>query len=339
MWFYVIVFLLRAGDGLLMKKRFLSLCIIATIALGGCRNSSNEFLVYEDLAETANKSVDNSVTEADYFAENIAVVSEEDNIGNDELLTSGAILLINSSDHEVAYATHVYDKMYPASLTKLLTALVVLNYGELTDSVTVGFDASHITETGARVCGYAEGDVISMEALLNSLLIYSGNDAAIAIADHMAESEEAFVALMNEEAAKIGAIHSHFVNSTGLHDDNQYSTAYDMYLIFNELLQYDTFRSIIRASSYNVIYQDRDGNELEKILKTTNPFMANEEEIDQNIQVEGGLTGATSKAGSCCILLGKDGNNKEYVAIIMKASDNDSLINQTSHLLSLAVGT
>jgi D-alanyl-D-alanine carboxypeptidase len=317
-----------------MKKSFLCLFVIATIALGGCRNSSDDFLAYEDSAETAGHTIDTNVSQGNFFAENIAVVSEEDNIGGDDLLNSGSTLLINVTDNQVIYADHVYDKMYPASLTKLLTALVVLNHGELTDSVTISYNASHIEEPGARVCGYLEGDVISMEALLNSLLVYSGNDAAIAIADHIGGSEEEFIKIMNEEATKIGAVHSNFVNSSGLHDDNQFTTAYDMYLIFNALLKYDTFRNIIGTDSYTAVYKDKDGNNQEKVLNSTNSFLGTEDPESAN-QILGGLTGATSKAGSCCILLSKDSNNNEYIAMIMKAADSDTLHSQISHLLTL----
>lgn len=317
-----------------MKKSILFLLVTATIALAGCRNSSNEFLAYESLSDAAGQAIDTSVTQSDFFAENLAVVSEEVNRGGDDLLTSGSTLLINLTDNQVIYADHVYDRMFPASLTKLMTALVVLSYGELTDSVTVSFNASHIPEPGARVCGYQEGDVISMEALLNSLLVYSGNDAAIAIAEHMGQSEAEFVKIMNKKATEIGAVHSNFVNASGLHDDNQYTTAYDMYLIFNTLIKYDTFRNIISSASYTAVYKDKDGNAQEKVLNSTNNFTGPEEE-DASVEILGGLTGATKKAGSLGILLCKDSNNKEYVLMILDAANNDTLHSQISHLLTL----
>lgn len=313
-----------------MKKSILCLFMIASIALIGCKNSSDEFLAYEG----AGHSIDNRIFEGSFFAKDLAVVSEEDNVGTDELLNSGSTLLINVTDSQVCYADHVYDRMYPASLTKLLTALVVMNHGEVADTVTVSYNASHIAEPGARVCGYAEGDVISMDALLNSLLVYSANDAAVAIADHISGSEEEFVKLMNEEALKIGAVHSNFVNASGLHDDNQYTTAYDMYLIFNSLIKNDTFRKIISSSSYTAIYKDKDGNEQQKILNTTNSFLSSEPDADLTAQILGGLTGATRKAGNCCILLCKDSNNKEYISILLNAADSDTLHSQTVRLLS-----
>jgi D-alanyl-D-alanine carboxypeptidase len=318
-------------------KRKLFVCVLGlVITMGGCQVSSDRFLSFEENTSVVGYSTESSLTQSSFFAENLAIIPEAKAIGEDAELTAGATLLVNTTDKEVLYADQVYEKRYPASLTKLLTALVVLRYGEMTDSVTISYNASHITEPGAKVCGYQEGDVITMEALLNSLLIYSGNDAAIAIADHIGGSEEAFVKKMNEEAVKIGAVHSNFINSNGLHDDNQYTTAYDMYLIFHELLNYDTFRSIIGTDSYTAVYMDKDGNEKQKTLKATNLYVSGEEKSPEGIVVVGGKTGTTSKAGNCLILLSKDKVQKEYVSVILKASDSNQLYSQMSHLLSFA---
>lgn len=303
----------------------------------GCQNTSNQFLSFELFSAESESLSDYQLSQADFFSKDLVIVPEEVNIGGDAELTSGASLLVNISDQKVLYADHVYDKLYPASLTKLLTALVVLRYGELTDSVTISYNASHITEIGAKVCGYEEGDVMTLEDLLNSLLIYSGNDAAIAAAEHVGGSVDAFVELMNEEAVKIGAVHSHFVNPNGLHDDNHYTTAYDMYLILNELLEYDTFRSIISSTSCTVNYEDKDGKMKQNTFDATNQYISGEAEAVDGLQVIGGKTGTTSKAGNCLILLSKDQVDNEYISVILKATDSDALYSQMSHLLSKAV--
>jgi D-alanyl-D-alanine carboxypeptidase len=317
-----------------MKKKLLVCVFAMVITLGGCQVSSNGFLSFEDTSVFAGHSTDNRLTQSSFFAEDLAIIQKVEAIGDDEKLTAGASLLVNTSDKEILYADNIYDKLYPASLTKLLTALVVLRYGEMTDSVSISYNASHISEVGAKLCGYAEGDVLTLEALLNSLLIYSGNDAAIAIADHVAGSEEAFVKRMNEEAIKIGAVHSNFINSNGLHDDNQYTTAYDMYLIFHELMKYDSIRSIISTDSYTAIYTDKDGNAKEKTMDTTNLYVRGEAETPKGILIVGGKTGTTNKAGNCLILLSTDDADKEYISIILKASDNNELYSQMSHILS-----
>ncbi len=319
------------------KKLIAGVCIGVLISsLGGCRMSSGDYLAFPDTAVSADNSIDNRLTQAGFFAENLAIISEEENQGEDEELTSGASLLVNTTDNQALYADHVYDRLYPASLTKLMTALVVLKYGELTDSVTVSYQASHISEGGVKLCGFQEGDIITMDVLLKCLLVYSGNDAAIAIADHISGSEEAFVKLMNEEAKKIGAVHTNYVNSNGLHDDSQYTTAYDVYLLFHELMKYDTFRSVIVMDSYTASYQDRSGTEKEKTFKATNSYLQGDTSVPEGLQIIGGKTGTTRKAGNCLVLLSKNTAEKEFISVILKASGSDVLYSQMSHLLTIA---
>lgn len=319
-----------------MKKRLLYLAVAALLLLNGCKSSSEEFLNFQETVSSPGYSVDNQLTTGDFFAEDLTIVSEKDNSGGDDQLTSGASLLVDITDNKVIYADHVYDRLYPASLTKLMTALIVLKYGELSDMVTFSYDASHITETGAKLCGFAEGDVISLEALLNSMLIYSGNDAAFAIAEHIGGNIDLFAKMMNDEAAKIGAVHSNFVNPNGLQDDNQYTTAYDLYLIFNELIKFDAFRSIINTASYTADYTDKDGNSKQKTFDTTILYLDGEKEVDPELTVVGGKTGTTSKAGNCLVLLVDDNNGKEYFSVILKASGKENLYSQMTYLLTKA---
>lgn len=318
-----------------MKKCLLSLLSITVISFAGCQQSSDTFLAYEDTVNTVDHSVDHQVTQSTFFAQDIAVVTENENIGGDELLTSGAILLINVTDNETIYADHVFDKMYPASLTKLLTALVVLQQGELTDTVAISNNAVKIADVGARVCGYEEGDIITLDALLYSLIISSGNDAAIAVAEHLGGSVEGFITMMNQEAQRIGAIHSNFVNPHGLHDDNQYTTAYDIYLVMNELLKHDKFREIISSNSYTVEYVNKNGNPLTMNLSSTNTNWNDESEVPAKLHILGGLSGTTSKAGRCQVILSKNNKEQEFISIILKATDDETMNSQAFHLLSL----
>lgn len=330
------IYATQVGDGTYMKKiTFIFCLIIATFTLEGCKDSSDLFLSFSENQEANNYNVDNNITESDFFAEDLVIIPEAENLGNDNELVAEAVLLVSVEDKKTVYANNVYEKLYPASLTKLLTALVLLKNGELTDSTTISYQASHIADPDAKICGFKEGDVISVEVLLNSLLVYSGNDAGVALAEYVGGSEEAFVEKMNEEAKRIGAVHSNFVNSHGLHDDNQYTTAYDIYLIFNELIQNDTFCSIINTDSYTAVYKDLNGNEKEKTFTTTNRYLNDKEEPPfKGLSVIGGKTGTTNKAGNCLVILCRDDTGNSYIAVILKASGNDSLYLQMSHLLS-----
>lgn len=318
-----------------MRKRYFAVLITIILILTSCNKSSDQFLSYLDVNSSVGFDIGNQLSEKDFFAKELVIIPEEEDAGDNDLISAKAALLINVTDNKLLYSKNVYERLYPASLTKLVTALVVLKRGELTDSITVSHNASHISDPGAKTCGLKEGDVISLETLLKSLLVYSGNDAGIAIAEHVGGSEEQFVKLMNEEAKQIGAVHSNFVNSHGLHNEDHYTTAYDIYLIFHELIQYDTFRSIININSYTAIYYDKDGNPKEKTFPTTNLFLSGEKELPETLSMIGGKSGTTSKAGNCLILLTKDEEENYYISLILKASSQEELY---SDMLQLFAG-
>lgn len=317
-----------------MKKKILSIILVAIIILTGCGKASDQFLLYGEYGTIYNDSVSNQSSKMDYVSKDLTVITKEENVGGDKNLTAGALLLVNHTKNEVIYADHIYDKLYPASITKIMTALLVLKYANLNDNVTISYNASHITEKGAKTCGLKEGDVLTMEVLLNSMLVYSGNDTSIAIAEHMAGSVEAFQVIMNEEAKRLGAVGTHFVNPNGLHDEEQYTTAYDLYLIFRELLQFEQFHEIIHQTSYIANYVDKDGLEKQGIFETTNEYLKGGANNDFALTVLGGKTGTTSKAGNCLILLSKNKENEEYISVILKAKGSPDLYQEMSLMLS-----
>ena len=317
-----------------MKKKLISTILVATI-LTGCSNQPDVLLTYSENPSRYQYDQSDNINMAEFFATDLTVIPDDLNHMQNSDITATSSLIVNISDDEVLYANNVYEPMYPASLTKLITALVVLKHADLNDMVTISYKASHITESGAKLCGFKEGDKIKLEALLNCLLVYSGNDAGIAIAEHVGGSEEGFAKMMNETAKSVGAVHSNFINPHGLHNDNHYTTAYDLYLVFNELLKYDKFVSIINQESYTAQYTDKDNNSKEEQFLSTNRYLKGTESAPKGITVVGGKTGTTSKAGSCLILYSKDDDNKSYISLIMQARDGDSLFSQMTKLLGM----
>lgn len=322
---------------ILLKKRYLATILIIILLFGGCQKSSDHFFSYQDYISSSKPDMGINLSENDFFAQGIVTLSDEEYGTNDDLIGSKSALFFDVTNNKSLYSKNPYEKLYPASLTKLMTALVVLKRGELTDSVTISHNASNISVPGAKVCGFKEGDIINLDSLLHCLLIYSGNDAAIAIAEHLSGSEEEFVKTMNSEALKIGASHTNFVNSHGLHDDNHYSTAYDMYLLFNELIQYDAFINIITQDSYSATFKDKDGNERELSFNSTNLYHRGDQEAPEGITIVGGKTGITSKAGNCLVLLFKDSHNIQYISLILKASDSDQLYSDMNTLFPMII--
>ncbi len=153
---------------------------------------------------------------------------------------------------------------------------------------------------------------------MNGLLLYSGNDNAVAIADHIAGSTDKFAEMMNKEAKKFMATNSHFVNPSGLHDDNHYTTAYDLYLIFNECIKHDDFVKIIRQ--YLIPHRLPEQMEQKRDVKwePTNYYAKGEATHPDNVTIIGGKTGTTKGAGNCLILLTKDRNTIRIYQSYMK---------------------
>ncbi len=315
-----------------MKKKLI--CIVLSLTfLTGCSNSSNVLLPYSETDNVIRYEKNIGTEASDFFASDLTVIPDELNHMEDSDITATSALIVNASDDVVLYANNVYERMYPASLTKLITALVILKEADLSEIATVSYNASHITESGAKLCGFKEGDKVSLETLLNCLLIYSGNDAGIALAEHIGGAVEGFSKKMNETAVSIGAVHSNFLNPHGLHDDNHYTTAYDLYLIFNELLKYDKFISIVNEESYTATYSNISGEEVTKEFATTNRYLKGTEKSPDGVTVVGGKTGTTSKAGNCLILYSKDNRDKAYISLILQADSGNSLFTQMTHLL------
>ncbi len=150
-----------------------------------------------------------------------------------------AACFFNLNEKKVLYAKNIHERMYPASTTKIMTALVALDKGDLDAQTTVSKEAITFSESGVSTAKLKEGDVLTLRQLLYALLTVSANDAANVIAEQIAGSQDAFVEMMNQEAQKIGATNTHFVNANGLHSEDHYTTVYDLYLMFNAAMQHE----------------------------------------------------------------------------------------------------
>lgn len=271
--------------------------------------------------------------EQSYLSGDICVIPKKNNSPTDSAITAESALLVNDTSKKMLFAKKIYKKRFPASITKIATALVALQRADLEDIVTVSYDASHITEYGAKLCGFQEGDQIKMKDLLYSLLVYSGNDAGIAIAEHIGGSQEAFAEMMNEELLRLGATGTHFINAHGLHDDSHYTTAYDLYLIFHELLKYDLFHEIINQAEYTAEWQDAQGQARKMTFRSTDRYLLGYEHVPEGLTVVGGKTGTTIAAGNCLILYTQDKKKRDYISVILKADSSTALYSQMNRLL------
>lgn len=276
----------------------------------------------------------NSEVVAHPFAERLCVAPTDLNLTAADLSQASAAALFDITHHETLYAKSVNRTMHPASLTKTMTAYLALKYGQLDDVLTASENVK-IKESGAQLCGFEPGDKLTLEQVLHGLLIYSGNDAGVMIAEYLSGSVEEFAKLMNEEALKLSATNTNFTNPHGLTEDQHYTTVYDMYLIFQAAMQFDKFREIIHTAEYSTSYTDAQGQEQKITFATTNAYLAGVRTAPQNISVIGGKTGTTKAAGNCLILLSNNAAGESYISVVMQTEDREILYDQMTSLLKL----
>ena len=209
------------------KTKLLCILCIAAIFMTGCgfqkETIENPYSLYASSSTASTGQL---------FAQNLCV-TDDVNYGTDKVdskLAEGAGVF-NLDTKEVLYSQNLFEKLYPASTTKILTAYIIIKYGNLDDKVTVSPKAvSNLA--GSSLCGVQAGDQLTVRDLLYGLMLVSGNDAANVLAEYYSGSVEKFAKVMNKEAKALGATKSHFVNANGLPDEKHYTSVYDMYLIF-----------------------------------------------------------------------------------------------------------
>ena len=140
--------------------------------------------------------------------------------------------------------------------------------------------------------------------------------------------------MMNEEARKIGATHTHFVNPNGLHDEEHYTTAYDLYLIFQKALQYEFFAEVLQEAVYEASYISADGTSIEESWSSTNLFTKGDVTVPDGVTAMGGKTGTTTAAMSCLVQLFEDKSKDRYVAIILGCQERATLYREMQSFLS-----
>ena len=199
---------------------------------------------------------------------------------------SETAVLMDADTGAILYNKGMDEKRYPASITKIMTAMLALQSGKLNDTVTITQDNVTL-EDGSQVCGFVAGDQVTLDQLLHCLLVYSGNDAASAIAEYVGGNTENFVQMMNDYAAKLGCTGTHFSNPHGLQDENHYTTPYDIYLMLNEAFTYPEFTEITELPSYTVTYTGSDGTEKSTTLTATDHYLTGEATAPKDVTILG----------------------------------------------------
>lgn len=322
--------------------------LAAALFIGGCGTKTYELehpydiygtkIHYQQPADAASDTIETMETASGqpaYFAKNLCV-AQDATVGKqtEHAQYAQAAGVFHLESGETTYSKNIYEKLYPASTTKIMTAYIALKYGTLSDEITISPQAADQL-SDSSVCDVNVGDKLTLKDLLYGLMLKSGNDAADAIAEYISGDETKFAEKMNEEAAALGATRSHFVNPHGLHDENHYTCVYDLYLIFHAALQYEEFEKIIKAKEYTATYKDANGLSVTQVWPTSNLFLTGEAQKPKKTRVIGGKTGTTTDAGYCLVLYSKHKKFGPSISIVLKADERDNLYQFMAELLVL----
>ena len=235
-------------------------------------------------------------------------------IAEPTIQSEGAVV-IDAATGTVLYGKNQNTRYYPASITKLMTALLVLENCQLGDTVTFSRTATENLESGAVSLKLTEGDKLTVEQCLYGLLLKSANEVANGLAEKVSGSVSGFADLMNQKAAALGCTGTHFVNPNGLNDSNHYTTPYDMALIARAAFQNDTLRKIDTTLSYKFPATKNAG---ERTITMGHKMMYS---TDSRYYpgIIGGKTGYTSKAGNT-LVTGAEKYGVRLIAVVMKST-------------------
>lgn len=264
--------------------------------------------MFSDAAEKQ-ELVPNEPTETISYSE----IYKEPNINSE------AGLLIEIKSGNILFSKNANAKMYPASTTKMMTAILTLENCELNEKATVSKNAINLVPSGYTNAKLVAGEEMTIEDLLYGLMLNSANEAANVLAEHISGSIEAFAELMNAKAKELGCTNTHFVNANGMHNENHYTTAEDLAKIGIYCMKNEAFRKIVSTVEYELpatnLYTKND-----RIMKNTNALINPKSQYYYEYAI-GIKTGFTTQAGNCLVSYAqKDGT--EIICITLKAGSS-----------------
>lgn len=227
-------------------------------------------------------------------------------------LNSDAAILIDATTGEVLYEKNSNKREYPASITKIMTALLAFESGKMEETITFSHNAIFGIEPGSSHIALQEGEQITMKQAMYALLLRSANEAALGIAEQVDGSVEKFANHMTKRAKELGCKNTNFINPNGLHNENHYTTAYDMALIAKEVLKFQEFKEIIKTTYYeipptNKQQETRYLHGQHQMIKPPSIYVYE--------GCEGGKTGFTDEAQNTLVTYAKKDNTELIVVV------------------------
>lgn len=227
-------------------------------------------------------------------------------------ILSESAILIDSKTNRILFSKNENQKMYPASTTKIMTAILAIENSNLDDAVTVSYDAIMSIPDGYSIASLQIDEELTVEQLLQLLLVHSANDAANVLAEHVSGSVDSFVSMMNTKCNELELYDTHFTNAYGLHDDDHYTTANDLAKLMQYCIKDETFRKFAGSASCAIPATNKYGP---RSYSSTNDLI-NPNSSNYYPYMTAGKTGFTSKAGNCLVSSAYK-NDLELICVVL----------------------
>ena len=221
-------------------------------------------------------------------------------------------IVVEANTGVILYSKNIHEKLYPASTTKILTALIAAENSTLDEMVTFSYDAVFSIEKGSSNMGIDAKESLPMEECLYGILLVSANEVSNAVAEHIGGSMEEFARLMNQRALELGCVDSHFTNANGLHDDDHYTSAYDLSVIARKFFQNELLTKISGTPTHHFEATETQPDDF--ILSTHNKLVTHEYSYEGLI---GGKTGYTNTARQTLVTCAER-NGMKLICVVMK---------------------
>lgn len=232
-------------------------------------------------------------------------------------ISAGAAILLDSNTEKIIYSKSESERMYPASTTKILTAILTIENCNLDDIVTVPYEAVYSIPSGYSVAALQPGEQLTVEQLLKVMLVHSANDAANVLAYHVSGSIEGFANLMNQKVSELGLTNTHFTNPSGMHDENHYTTAYDLAIIMKYCMKNSTFRNLSGLKYCTIPATNKYE---ERVFNTTNELLIyDNRNVSSNYYYKyaiAGKTGYTTQAKNSLVSVSNK-DNLELICVVL----------------------
>lgn len=308
----------RKAKTIRLNKTFIFGCVSVLVVIA--------IILTITLSKPSAKDTNNQ--EADIPAESVPVEEESEKIvypfeTKDTLdvkssIDSHHIIVVDAADNSIIAMRDAFSKAYPASTTKIMTLLTAVDYiDDYTDTFTMTYEITDpLYSEEATVAGFAAGEVITLEDMLYGIILPSGGDASIGVAEKISGSEKEFVKLMNKKAKKLGLKSTNFTNCTGLFNANHYTTAADMAVILSEAMKNPLCRKILTTYKYTAKATEQHPEGLE-MTSTLFSYMYGTE--PEGADILGGKTGFVNESGYCIASFGQNDNGDEYIVVTLES--------------------